>query len=260
MNAIDFYKKQFFNNHHDRELSAEKLHFNNAGLAPISLWAKDKINYWSERFYREGFFTDADYMEEVAKTRDSLAKLFGGNASNIAFFQNASNAISQVVFQFPWNAGDEILAFDCDYSSVVYPLLEVSKRFSCSLTLVPSTRFHPDLDQLLSAIKPQTKMIVLSWVQFQSGTILSLEQLSQICREKNIFLLVDAMQGLGLHPLDLKKLSIDALVGGSHKWLVSPVGLGFLHLDSKWHGKLKLHSQSLLLLFAKLNPHLHQVL
>ena len=73
----------------------------------------------------------------------------------------------------------------------------------------------------------------MSWRQFLTGAETDLKTLGDLTRKKNIFLFVDVMQGLGLHPLNMKDWGIDAIAGGSHKWLTSPVGVGFLALDEK---------------------------
>ena len=50
------------------------------------------------------------------------------------------------------------------------------------------------------------------------------------------------MQSLGLHPMQMKEWGIDAVAGGSHKWLTSPVGVGFLALDMKHMNMIKPHN------------------
>lgn len=234
--ALLNYKKEFFreNNH---------LHLNNAGLAPISKSARDKIHYWGERFYQEGFYADLDYMSDVLHSRSSLSKLIGCNLEEIAFFQSTAGAISQLCFHFPLNPNDEVLTWDQEYNSNLYPWQEACRRAGAQFSVIPSEKnLTTPVEKIIEKITAKTKVIAISWVQFLTGARTDLKTLSKITREKNIFLFVDVMQGLGLHPFNMKEWGVDAVSGGSHKWLTSPVGVGFLALDMKHMNKIKPHN------------------
>lgn len=233
---LSHFKEQFF---HD----TKRLHLNNAGLAPISKAARDRILYWGNRFYEEGFYTDADYVADVLHSRQSLAKLIGCDWNEIAFFQSTASAISQLAFHFPLAPGDEVLTWSQEYASNLYPWQEACKRSGAKLVLVESgERLTTPVEKLISAITDKTKMIAISWLQFQTGARTDIRSLSKVTREKNIFLFVDIMQGLGIHEFNMKEWGVDAVAGGSHKWLVSPVGVGFFALDMKHMNLIKPHN------------------
>ena len=233
---LEFYKSQFAN-------SIERMHFNNAGLAPISKPARDKILYWGERFYQEGFYTDLDYMNDVFHSRTSLAKLIGFDHHEIAYFQSTASAISQLCFHFPLAKGDQVITWDQEYASNLYPWQEACKRANAELVIVESEKnFTTPVEKIIEKITEKTKVIAISWVQFFTGAKTDLRALSKITKEKNIFLFVDVMQGLGLHSFHMKDWGIDAVAGGSHKWLTSPVGVGFLALDTKHMIKIAPHN------------------
>lgn len=234
--TIEKFKSEFYQ-------GGERIHLNNGGLAPISAAARERILYWGDRFYKEGFYTDLDYMENVLNSRKSLAKLIGCDHSEIAFFQNTSGAISQFAFEYPLEEGDEVITWAEEYGSNLFPWREACKRKKANLIEVPSKEnLATPYELLVEKITPKTKIIAVSWVQFLTGAKTDLEALGKITREKNIFLFVDIIQGLGLHPFDMKKLGVDAVAGGSHKWLVSPVGVGYLAIDQKHMGKIKPHN------------------
>lgn len=233
---LDFYRSQFTTN-------TNRLHLNNAGLAPISKPARDKIHYWADRFFDEGFYTDKDYMSEVLQSRISLSTLIGCQFNEIAFFQSTAGAISQLCFNFPLTNNDEIITWDQEYASNLYPWQEAAKRAGAKLVIAESgLNFATPLENIVAKITPQTKVIAISFVQFLTGVKFDIQALSKITREKNIFLFVDVMQGLGLHPFKMNEWGVDAVAGGSHKWLTSPVGVGFLGLDTKHMHKIKPHN------------------
>ncbi len=225
------------------QFSREKLHLNNAGLAPISKVASERIMYWAQRFYRDGFYSDGDYMQEVFEARKSLAKLLKTDHGNIAFFQSTAGAVSQISFQFPLEKDDEVLMWDQEYGSHLYPWLYACKRKGATLKLIDSEKnLATPFEKILENISTKTKVVAISWVQFQTGAITDLYSLGKELQARNIFFMVDGMQGLGLFPIDIEKAHISAFCGGSHKWLVSPVGVGFLALAKKFHHIFQPHN------------------
>lgn len=224
---IEEFKKSFYQD-------SERIHLNNGGLAPISKPAYEKIKYWGERFYQEGFYTDLDYVADVLHSRTSLASLIGCHHNEVAFFQSTASAVSQLAMQFPLSAGDEVITWAEEYGSHLYPWQEACKRKNAKLILASSEEnLSTPVESLVKLITPKTKIIAVSWVQFLTGAKTDIQALAKITKEKNIFLFVDIIQGLGLHPFDMKKWGVDAVAGGSHKWLFSPVGVGYLALDQK---------------------------
>ncbi len=236
-NKILEFQQQFYKN--------DIIHLNNAGLQPIAKVAHDKINYWADRFYKEGFLTDRDYMSDVAHTRLQLSRLIGCDSHEIAFFTSTASAINQVAFSVGLQAGDEVLMFEQEYASHLYPWKAACDEFSARLVLVESEfNYQLSSEKLISKMNSKTKVIALSWVQFISGARLTdLDDVIAYAKSKNIFVFLDVMQGLGLHQFDLwsKNLNTgpDAIMGGSHKWLVSPVGVGFLAIKNSLILKMK---------------------
>lgn len=226
-----------------REQSQSRIHLNNAGLAPITKHARDKIVYWGERFYRDGFYCDADYASDVNASRLNMAKLIDCQSHEIAYFQSTASAVSQFAFEYPLNEGDEVIMWSCEYGSHLYPWQEACRRKKANLILVgPEKNLATPSYLLTQKITERTKVIAISWVQFLTGAMTNLVELSAITRKHNIFLFVDIIQGLGLHPFSMKNFGIDAVVGGSHKWLFGPVGVGYLALSSKYHALLAPHN------------------
>lgn len=86
---------------------------------------------------------------------------------------------------------------------------------------------------IIDAIKPGTRLISVSYVQFLSGYRIDLEKLGAYCRNNNIIFSVDAIQALGAVKLDVEKCNIDFLSCGTQKWLLGFQGLAFIYLNEK---------------------------
>lgn len=233
---LEAYKAQFHRN--------ELVHFNNAGLQPITRAAREKIDYWSRRFWEEGYNTDLDYANDVTRTRTHLAGMIGCEVGEVAFFTSTAGAINQVAFSFGLQPGDEVLMWDQEYGSHLYPWNAACTQAGAKLVFVESEKnLSTPMEKYLKAITPKTKVLAFSWVQFQAGSQMEdLQHVIQVAKQKGIFVSVDIIQGFGIHPCEIWNWGADAVMGGSHKWLSSPVGVGFLALR-------KSH-------IAKFNPHI----
>lgn len=210
------------------------IHFNHGGLSPISKPVHDEINYWAQRFYQEGYHSDADYKSRMEWSRRQVAQLIDCETDEIAFFQSCAWGISQFAFGIDLKENDEVLIFDQEYSSNLYPWQAACRSKKAHLILVDSGKhLSIDANLLISKITAKTKVISVSWVQYQTGAMVDLEILSAACKQKNILLFVDATQALGIHQISFKNLALDGLACGSHKWLNAPVGVGFLALKKE---------------------------
>lgn len=233
MSKLALFKEQFY--------KSSIVHLNNAGLQPISAPAQNKITYWAKRFYEEGFKTDSDYMADVKNTRVQLAKLIKCRSEEIAFFSSTAGAINQVAFSCGLQENDEVLMWDQEYSSHLYPWKAACDQAKAKLVLVESEHnLATPTEKYKAQINPKTKVLALSWVQFQSGAMMAeLKELIRFAKAKNIYVFIDVMQGLGFLDFDLWSEGVDAVMGGSHKWLVSPVGVGFLAIKNELSLKFK---------------------
>jgi cysteine desulfurase/selenocysteine lyase len=80
------------------------------------------------------------------------------------------------------------------------------------------------------ACDARTRVVAVSWVGYMTGWRNDLAAIAEICTRRKIFYFVDVIQGLGVFPLDVRQLPIDALAADGHKWLLSPEGAGLLYV------------------------------
>jgi selenocysteine lyase/cysteine desulfurase len=78
--------------------------------------------------------------------------------------------------------------------------------------------------------RPEVRALTVSWVQFASGYRVDLARLGRLCRERGVWFVVDAIQGVGAATLDVRACHVDLLACGAQKWLLSPWGSGFLYV------------------------------
>lgn len=205
----------------------DHLALNAAGIARCSLPAVEAIQHVASLMTGGGAaFSEELGIHEAART--SLAKLVGVESEQLSMFHTCAAAISQVALGFPLREGDEVLTWDQEYPSNAYPWHAAAKRAGARVHVVASEpNLDVDSEKLIAAIGPKTRVVAISWVQFQTGAMTDLKAVSEACRKVGAWLVVDAAQGLGVLPFDLKELGVDVVCGATHKWLCGPVGHGF---------------------------------
>lgn len=202
---------------------------NGYGLLPVA--ARDAVIDAVERLAARGYAAHARLERGVESVRERVAASLGADAGEIGFVRNTADGIGFVAESLSVESDDEIVVFDGDYGTVVYPFLARAARGELRVRVVPTTDDGVvTADQVRAAIGPRTRALALSWVRFDSGARCDLDAVASVCRERGVWCIVDAIQGLGVFPIDVHGSGIDALAAGCHKWQCGLAGLGLLYV------------------------------
>jgi cysteine desulfurase/selenocysteine lyase len=215
------------------------VYFDHAAVAPLSGRAREALRVWSEDQTANGLIHERRWNERVEVVRGMAARLIGAEVSDVAFVKNTSEGIGIVAEGFPWQAGDNVVIAQEEYPANQYPWMNLHDR-GVEVRTVPS---RPDgrlwIDDVAAAMDARTRIVSLSWVEFASGFRNDLDALGQLCRERGAAFFVDAIQGLGVFPLDVQRTPIDFLAADGHKWLLGPEGAGILYVRREWIERLR---------------------
>jgi selenocysteine lyase/cysteine desulfurase len=117
-----------------------------------------------------------------------------------------------------------------EFPANVYPFLNL-ERLGAAVDWADPVDGRLPLEAFAAKVTPRTRLIAVSFVQFLAGFRADLAALGAFCRERDIRLVVDGIQGLGAVPFDLAETPVDALSCGGAKWMMWPQGTGFLYLS-----------------------------
>lgn len=211
-------------------------YFDHAAVAPLSEPARRALAAYAEQAAADGDTVWPTWARRVEEVRATAAALVGATADEIAFVKNTTDGISVVAEGFPWQRGDNVVTLANEFPSNQYPWLNLASRG------VETRRVEPEdvgedgvigrvnLERLAAACDRRTRIISVSWVGYASGFRLDLAVAARLAKSAGARLFVDAIQGLGVFPLDVSQTPIDYLAADGHKWLLGPEGAGILYV------------------------------
>ena len=166
------------------------------------------------------------------------SQLIGCAADDISIIRSTSEGLSLIAEGLGLKKKDEVLVGSEEFAANVSPWLGLQRRGVKVVRFEqPDGRIDPQIVE--DHISESTKVVAVSWVAFHSGWIAPLAQLGRICHDRKVLLVVDAIQGLGVLPMHMGALGVDAVVADGHKWLLGPEGAGLLATTPEL--RLRLH-------------------
>lgn len=201
------------------------VYLNHAGIAPLSRRAADAMKRLADDACLYGSLHYGQWLDAYEGVRVAAAKLVGADRSEIAIVKNTSEGIATVALGLNWKAGDRIVAFREEFPANYFPW----KRLEAKGVRVDWLSCEDDLSRIADAARG-ARLLAISYVQYLSGYRADLEAIGRICRDRGVFFFVDAIQGLGVFPLDVRRAGIDAFAADGHKWLLGPEGCGVLYV------------------------------
>ena len=222
---VQHYRSQF-------PVTASSIYMNHAAVAPISRRVRDAMAGLLDDVQQCGAEHWQRWVETYGSVRRSLALLLNADSGEIAFTKNTSEGISMFASGLDWQPGDEVVSVEGEFPANFYAWKALEKR-GVVLRLVPSEQGRVSQEAILSALTPRTRVVTVSFVQYLSGFRLDLEKLGQACVARGCLLFVDAIQGLGAFPIDVKRANIAGLAADGHKWMLGPEGAALLYVNSQ---------------------------
>ncbi|MDD4439207.1 MAG: aminotransferase class V-fold PLP-dependent enzyme [Tissierellia bacterium] len=168
----------------------------------------------------------------IYETRELLAELFNlDDPMKVILTFNATDSLNTAIKGI-LSSGDHVVTTEMEHNSVLRPIKEL-ENFGVENTIVKcATDGTINLNNLESAIRGNTKLIVTTHVSNLTGTIFPAEEIGKICKKYSIPYLLDASQSAGVLNIDMKKYNIGLLAVPGHKGLLGPQGTGALLINS----------------------------
>jgi selenocysteine lyase/cysteine desulfurase len=205
-------------------------YFANNGLAPTPIPVSEAIRGALDGLQGAGVASTLLAAPQVLRdARAKTAQLIGCDPDEIAFARNTGEGIVWTADSIRWEPGDEVLVYQGEYPTVPYPfMMKESEGVKTVVRPMEERRVTPEMVE--RDLSRKTRLLAISFVQFDSGFRADLKRIGAVCKANDTLLMVDAIQGLGALPLNVRDFGIDFLAAGTHKWLWGLQGLGIYYV------------------------------
>ena len=204
-------------------------YLNHAAVGVLPIATRDALKAFIDDHAARGVLGVVATELNLPAFRSTIGRFIGASGNEIALLRNTGDGATILAQGLELAADDEILTNRNEFGSNAYPWLALAKRgVTVRFIDAPRERMTPDV--LARAIGPRTKAVAISWVTFDDGYRHDLAALAEITHRAGALFFVDAIQGLGAFPFDVRAMGIDACYAGGAKWLMALQGVGFLYV------------------------------
>lgn len=219
------------------------VYFNTGGIgqSPVCVFEAVAEGYQQ---LRSGSVRTNDWYdamdEDASEMPAKIAGFFGADAGEIALTMSTGEGYGMVLGGLSWQAGDEAIITNEEHPVPLQASQGLADRVGAIVKVVEIDQDKDVfLDRLERAITPRTRLFCFSHVTTDWGTRLPAREICALARERGILTLWDGCQAVGQFPIDLHDMGCDFYATNCYKWMLSPMGTGFLYVRKEAQSVLK---------------------
>ncbi len=208
------------------QLAEGLTYLNHAAVSPLPAPCRKRMEAYIEELSQFGAARYPDLPFGVLRLARNLgSRLINARPDQIFVVRSTTQGLAVAATGIPFAEGDNVVLVEEEFPANIRPWLPLRKR-GVDVRFVPQRDGRVLLDDLVAAVDARTRALSISFVQYASGFRADLAAIAEICRKHDTLFVVDAIQGLGVLPLDVRAMGIDFLSADSHKWMLGPEGVG----------------------------------
>ena len=222
-------------------LDPDLCYLNHAAVGPWPNRTARAVAQFAGENSRYGAVNYSSWLEMEKKLKNQLKWLINAPAiDDIALLKNTSEALSVVAGGINWRSGENIVSSDQEFPSNRIPW-QAQARHGVEFREVNLGADSSPEAALMVACDAKTRLLAISSVQYGTGLKLDLQILGEFCRQQGILFCVDAIQSLGVHPVDVQAAQADFMMADAHKWLLGPEGIALFYCRAGVRDQISLH-------------------
>lgn len=200
-------------------------YLDHAAVAPLSAPAAAAIRGWLDQATDAGDTAWPQWESRLEEIRALVARLINAQPTEITFTPNTTAGINLVAEGLPWLDGDNVVTVANEFPSNLYPWMNLSRQ-GVETRRVEMPEGVIDINRLLAACDSRTRVVSVSWIGYATGYRIDVAEVCAAVHERGALMFLDAIQGLGVFPLDVVDTQVDFLAADGHKWMLGPEGAG----------------------------------
>jgi selenocysteine lyase/cysteine desulfurase len=221
---------------HEFPVAADKVYLAHAGVCPLPRRVAEAIKRYTdtatlddqETVVAEGLFREA---------RSYAAQLLGAQPEEISLVGPTSIGLSLIANGFPLRKGDNIVVYQDDYPSNVYPWMALAEKGVQVRFLNIRQYGRIRRIDIEGQVDEQTRLVALASCHFVSGNRIDISAIGKILHQRNVAFCIDGIQTVGAFPTPVEH--VDFLAADSHKWLLGPCAAGILFVAKSWQERVR---------------------
>jgi selenocysteine lyase/cysteine desulfurase len=206
----------------------DATYLNFAGHAAIPRVALNSVQASVAAKRRPHIVDDQSFFSVARGLRQTLATLIGASQDDIALTSGAGAGLATIAYALKWSAGDEVIIAGGEFPAHYATWKPMEAREGIKVQITHAQDQFIQSGDLIAAMTPRTRVISVSHVRFDDGSILDASSLAAACKSNGTLLVLDVSQSCGAIPMDVRSLGADFIVCAGYKYLLSPWGTGFL--------------------------------
>lgn len=215
------------------------IHVANCSQSAQSKRVRAAINDYLDNWLTVGMDWQS-WMDEVNKAKAEFAKLINADTSEIAISTSVSETVSSIASALDYTGKrKKIVTTDAEFPTVNYIWLAHQKYGAKTDIISVNDNHQIDISEYERYIDESTLLTSITQVYYLNGFKQDIAKITDIAHRKGSLILVDAYQGLGTEPIDVKAMNIDILTSGNLKYLFGIPGIAFMYVNKELVSMLK---------------------
>lgn len=170
-------------------------------------------------------------LRDIEETRKVCADLIGADKSEIALLGPTALGLSLFANGISWNEDDELLCYEDDYPSNVYPWTALAEKGVVVRYIKPDRPGHITPDIVARELTPLTRLVALASCHYLTGWRIDVDAIGRLLHDRGILFSLDAIQTIGAFSTRVDH--VDFLSADAHKWMLGPMAMGIVYVDKR---------------------------
>ncbi len=201
-----------------------------AGVTPLPRCAADAM-IAHVRASCENHQEFGEVLRDIDQTRRVSADLIGADKSEIALLGPTSLGLSLFANGISWRDGDEVVLYQDDYPSNVYPWMALTSQGAKIRRVRPERPGCITPELVERELSPRTRLVALASCHYLSGWRIDVDAIGALLQLRGVLFSVDAIQTLGAFPFGTR--FVDFLSADAHKWMLGPMAIGIVFVAKR---------------------------
>jgi len=211
-------------------ITEHAIYMDHAAVSPISMGVQAAMSRQTSIQVHNMTTSGRLFAQEYSDLREAISRMTGAKPTTVAFIQNTSHGLSLIANGQQWKHGDNVVVPALDFPSNFLPWKRL-ESLGVECRVVEAVDGRVTADAVSPVLDGRTRIVAMSGVQYFNGYRPDLAAIAELAHDNGAFLAVAGTQGAGAFDFNLSTLGIDALVVSAHKWMLGPLGIGFMALS-----------------------------